>query len=115
MTSALLLLVLVVQPAWGQAASTLPPAATRKIDFVADIQPIFKSRCYSCHDGGKQRSGFRLDVKSAALKGGENYSPAIIPKKSAESPLVRFVAGLEDGLLMPPEGGRLSAEQIGLL
>jgi mono/diheme cytochrome c family protein len=95
--------------------NALPPAAAHDVDFVRDIQPIFKSRCYSCHDGGRQRGGFRLDVKSAALKGGESYAPAIVPGKSADSPLVRFTAGLEDGMLMPPEGDRLSAAQIGLL
>jgi len=95
--------------------STLPAAASRDVDFVRDIRPIFRTRCYSCHDGVKQRGELRLDVKSAALKGGESYAPAIIPGKSADSPLVRFVAGLEEGMLMPPEGERLSAEQIGLL
>src|SRR5262245_29421642 len=114
MTRPLLLLLLMGAPVWGQA-NTLPPAAVRMVDFVQDIQPIFKSHCYSCHDAGKQRSGFRLDLKSAAWKGGEIYSPAIVPGKSADSPLIRLVAGLEDGLLMPPEGKRLSAEQIGLL
>ena len=93
----------------------LPPAASREVDFVRDIQPIFRTRCHSCHDGVKQRGELRLDVKSAALKGGESHAPAIIPGKSADSPLVRFVAGLEEGMLMPPEGERLSAEQIGLL
>ena len=93
----------------------LPPAALREIDFVRDIQPIFRARCHACHDAGKQRGGLRLDQKSAALKGGEDYSPAIVPGKSADSPLVRFVAGLEEGLRMPPEGERLSVEQIGLL
>ena len=93
----------------------LPPAASRDIDFVRDIQPIFRTRCHACHDAAKQRGGLRLDLKSAALKGGESYAPAIVSGKSADSPLVRFVAGLEEGLLMPPEGERLSAEQIGLL
>ncbi len=101
----------------GLAANppTLPPAASRDIDFVRDIQPIFRTRCYSCHDGTKQRGELRLDLKSAALKGGESHAPAIVPGKSADSPLVRFVAGLEEGMQMPPEGERLSAEQIGLL
>ena len=35
-----------------------------------------------------------MDLKSAAFKGGETFAPAIIPGKSADSPLVRFVAGL---------------------
>ncbi len=96
-------------------AKSLPSALSRDVDFVRDIQPIFRARCFTCHDGTKQRGGLRLDVKAAALKGGESYAPAIIPGKSADSPLVRMVAGLEDGMLMPPEGERLSAEQIGLL
>lgn len=97
------------------AADPLPPPADRPVDFVRDIQPIFQRQCYSCHDGAKQRGGFRLDLKTAALKGGESFAPDIVPGKSADSPLVRLVAGLEEGLLMPPEGERLTAAQIGLL
>ena len=100
-------------PAADNAA--LPPVASRDIDFVRDIQPIFRTRCHACHNAAKQRGGLRLDLKSAALRGGESYAPAIVPGKSADSPLVRFVAGLEEGLLMPPEGDRLSVEQISLL
>jgi hypothetical protein len=99
----------------ADTSQELPPASSRPVDFVQDIQPILKSRCYSCHDAAKQRGGLRLDMKSAAMKGGESFAPAIILGKSADSPLIRFVAGLEDGMLMPPEGDRLSAEQIGLL
>lgn len=111
----ILLFLWVACSGFAAAAEPLPPAANGEVDFVRDIQPIFKARCYACHDGGKQRGGLRLDMKTAALKGGESYAPAIVPGKSADSPLVRFVAGLEDGMLMPPEGDSLSAAQIGLL
>src|SRR5688572_14478894 len=74
--------------------SKLPPPASRTVDFTKDIKPIFDTHCGSCHGVEKQRSGFRIDLKAAALKGGENYAPAIIPGKSAESPLIHFVAGL---------------------
>lgn len=97
------------------AADPLPPPADRPVDFVRDIQPIFQRQCYSCHDGAKQRGGFRLDLKTAALKGGESFAPDIVPGKSSDSPLVRLVAGMEEGLLMPPEGERLSTAEIGLL
>lgn len=112
---ALLLFMLIALPAVADDAKTLPPAASQVVDFVKDVQPILKSRCFACHDGAKQRGGLRLDVKAAAFKGGESDAPAIVPGKSAESPLVRFVAGLEEGMLMPPEGDRLTADQIGLL
>lgn len=94
----------------------LPPAAKREIDFVKDIQPLFKEHCLKCHGANKQRGDLRLDAKEAALKGGESFAPAIIPGDGAESPLVRFTAGLVEGMEMPPEGERrLTRDEIGLL
>ncbi|NOS68490.1 MAG: DUF1553 domain-containing protein [Verrucomicrobia bacterium] len=95
--------------------SKLPPAATRPVDFARDIQPIFTASCLKCHGPEKQKGGFRVDVKEVALKGGENYAPSIHPGKSAESPLIHFVAGLVEDMAMPQKGEQLSPEQIGLL
>ncbi len=92
----------------------LPPAATKKINFVNDVQPLFVAKCYSCHGPKKQESTFRLDHKASALMGGQ-IGPAIVPGKSAESPLIRYVAGLDPDIKMPPEGDRLSAEQVAIL
>ncbi len=94
--------------------SKLPAVANRPVDFAKDIQPIFKSACYSCHGPEKQKSGYRLDAKSVALKGGD-IGPAIVPGNSADSPLIHYVADLVPDLLMPSKGERLSATQIGLL
>ncbi|MEO6435522.1 MAG: DUF1553 domain-containing protein [Tepidisphaeraceae bacterium] len=92
----------------------LPPPDVGAVDFVKDVQPIFAASCYSCHGKEKQKSEFRLDVKSIALKGGE-IGGSIVPGKSADSPLIHFVAGVEEEMLMPPKGERLSAAQIGIL
>lgn len=89
--------------------------AAPAVDFARDIQPIFEANCVKCHGPEKQKADYRLDVKSIALTGGENHAPNIVPGKSAESPLVKFVAGLHADVKMPPKGERLSAEQIGLL
>ena len=89
--------------------------AAPAVDFARDIQPIFEANCVKCHGPEKQKADYRLDVKSSALTGGENHAPNIVPGKSAESPLVKFVAGLDEDMMMPPKGKRLSAEQIGLL
>jgi mono/diheme cytochrome c family protein len=96
-------------------AAELPPAASRPVDFVKDIQPLLTDACLKCHGPEKQKNGYRVDVKSIALKGGDTHGVAIVPGKSAESPLIQFVAGLDDDMLMPPKGDRLTAEQIGLL
>ena len=95
--------------------SKLPPSATRVIDFKKDIQPLLESRCVTCHGAEKQKSGYRLDSKNVALKGGETYSPAIKPGDSADSPLIHLVAGLVPDMKMPAKGDPLTPEQVGVL
>lgn len=82
------------------------------IDFVRDIRPIFDKHCINCHGPAKQRSGFRLDVKSEAIKGGNTFQPAIIPGKATESPLLHLVSGKNKDLVMPPKGERLTDKEI---
>jgi hypothetical protein len=102
-------------PASGVDISKLPPAATRAVDFRKDVEPILKRACQPCHGAEKQKSGLRLDSREAMLKGGENYSAAIKPGDSADSPLIHLVAGLVPDLMMPAKGDPLSAEEIGLM
>ncbi|HEV2494065.1 MAG TPA: PSD1 and planctomycete cytochrome C domain-containing protein [Terriglobia bacterium] len=74
------------------------------IDFQKDIQPIFEKNCYRCHGPSNQLSGFRLDMRQPALKGGAN-GRAIVPGKALESPLYARVAGL-GGVSRMPMGGQ---------
>jgi hypothetical protein len=100
----------------GADTAQLPPVAAGKIDFQRDIQPIFAQRCYECHGEKKSKSGLRLDDKTRALQGGDSGKPPFVAGKSAESQLILRVAGLvKDDEIMPPEGDRLTARQIGLL
>src|SRR5204863_7988288 len=92
----------------------LPAAATRKVDFVKDIQPIFAENCYGCHGAKKQEALFRLDHKATALRGGA-LRPAIVPGKSAESLLIQLVSGMKPDSVTPKKGDRLTTEQIVLL
>src|SRR6476620_2712881 len=107
-------LVVLASPATGADIAKLPPPADRKIDYVKHVQPIFANACYSCHGDKKQQSGFRLDRKADAFKGAEIAKP-IMPGKSAESPLIHYVAGVDEDVKMPPEGDMLTAEQVGIL
>jgi mono/diheme cytochrome c family protein len=96
------------------AAVAVAGQPANKVDFVKDVQPIFANGCYSCHGEKKQLSGFRLDRKSDALRGGE-LGKAIVPGKSSESPLVRYVSGEDKEIKMPPKGDRLTAAQVAKL
>lgn len=80
----------------------VPGLPLMAVDYAKDIKPLLKERCVSCHGTVKQKGDLRLDAG------------ALIPKGSHESLLERIVSNDEDEQ-MPPEGKRLSAEQIELL
>jgi len=90
-------------------------ASGEKVDFVRDIQPIFQQTCLKCHGPETHKNSYRLDAKSIALNGGDYHAPNIIPGKSSESPLIRFVSGQDEKITMPPKGERLTEKQIALL
>src|SRR6476659_8348578 len=84
------------------AEITLPPPATRQIDYLRDVKPLLEKNCYECHGVEKQQGGLRLDLRQNALRGGD-YGPVITPGKSAESRLIRKVVDGDGGDQMPPE------------
>src|SRR5262249_61332584 len=94
-------------------AQEMPPASTSKIDFARNIEPLLAKRCYVCHGAQQQMSALRLDQRDAALKGGKS-GVDIVVGKSAESRLIKLIAGLETKV-MPPFGARFTAEEVGLL
>src|SRR5271157_2235121 len=90
----------------------LPPPASAVVDFDRDISPILEQSCLRCHGPERPKSHFRLDNRASALKGGREGID-IIPGDSGKSPLIRYVAGADDEIKMPPPGkGNLTDEQI---
>ena len=81
-------------------------------DFNTDIRPILVQHCLSCHGSQKQEGGLRLDQRAAAMRGGDSYTPVIVPKSSETSPLFQFVSREDADLKMPPKGPRLSAGEV---
>src|SRR5262245_22855157 len=111
---ALLAVCLSIAPTRAADKPSLPPPVDRKVDFARDVRPLFVRHCYACHGPSKQKSNFRLNVKNDALAGGD-YGKAILPGKSADSPLIKNVAGVDPDFIMPPDGERLTAAQVGIL
>jgi len=99
-----------------QPAASLPPASLKKVNFTTEIQPIFAASCLNCHGSKKQKGGLALHRKASAMAGGDD-GPVIVPGKSLESRLIRYVGGLDDDHPMPPEGAGkpLTPDQISLL
>ncbi|HEU0119385.1 MAG TPA: PSD1 and planctomycete cytochrome C domain-containing protein [Bryobacteraceae bacterium] len=90
-------------------------AAAADPDFVRDVRPLLAKRCFGCHGPALQKSHLRLDRRADALHGGESGVPAIVPGKSGESLLIRYVSGTDAKLVMPPAGPRLKPEEVAVL
>src|SRR6476659_3151224 len=88
---------------WGLAAGLVSQGLLAAPDFAKDVRPILEKSCFGCHGPEKQKSGYRLDVRDIALKGGDSGNAAIIPHNAKSSPLIRFVSGEDEEIVMPPK------------
>ncbi len=93
-------------------------AAGASVDFVRDVRPLLEKHCYECHGPEKQKNGYRLDVREIALKGGDSGEAAIRPHDAKQSPIIRFVSGEDEDMVMPPmksKKRRLTATEVAVL
>ena len=105
----------IILPCLPSEAAELPPPVNREINFMRDVDPIFVQHCYMCHGDDVAMNGYSLWRKKSAVRGGYSGEPGIVPGDSANSRIIHLVAGAEENLLMPPTGGKLSDEEIGVL
>ena len=88
------------------------------VDFAKDVRPILERSCLGCHGPEKQKSGYRLDVREIALRGGDSGDRAIVPHDAKKSPLIRYVSGEDAETVMPPKKSdkpRLTAAEVATL
>jgi hypothetical protein len=90
----------------GQGRADEPDAAADANDgdqyFLAQIEPLLRTRCQSCHNAELAEGGLRVDSREALLTGGVS-GPAIAPGDARASLLVMAVAKTHATLEMPPE------------
>jgi uncharacterized membrane protein len=94
-------------------------AATLKDDAIVYnevIQPILKSKCYSCHSAQKQKGQLRLDGVEFIARGGKHGEVISGTIADSSSLYKRLMLPLEDELHMPPnEKPQLSSAEISLI
>jgi hypothetical protein len=97
-----------------EARKSSPLAADRRVEFIRDIKPLLESSCIKCHAHGQKKGAFQIDSRELFLKGGES-GPAAKPGQSADSLVVKLVAGMDPDKIMPAKGPPLTANQVALL
>lgn len=91
-------------------------SAEPAVDYLTQVKPLLKARCYSCHGALKQKGGLRLDTVELLLRGGDSGS--VINRESTKmSELIARVSTADLSVRMPPEheGEPLSVAQVELL
>jgi len=88
--------------------------AQAPVDYLRDVKPILKERCYACHGTLKQESGLRVDTGKSIRQGGDGG--AIVDAEAAEgSSLIQRISSHDESQRMPPEGEPLTDAQIEML
>jgi mono/diheme cytochrome c family protein len=90
-------------------------ASAQQIDYAREIQPLLAKRCVACHGPGTQEAGLRLDDRAAAFAALESGKHAIVPSRPEASEILARITSTDPDVRMPPEGPRLSDDQVGLL
>lgn len=79
--------------------------------YLAEVKPLLKTKCVSCHGGLKQSGGLRLDTARAAVQGGDS-GPALKPGDARASLLWLRVTSEDKDERMPPDAEPLTAGEL---
>ena len=73
-------------------------------DFDRDVRPILAEHCVHCHgvDAATRAADLRLDLRAAALAGGDSGEPAIVPGHPDSSAIIARITSTDPDVVMPP-------------
>ncbi|MFM9194650.1 MAG: DUF1549 domain-containing protein, partial [Planctomycetia bacterium] len=104
--------ILVICAAMAHAAVPQPQPEGLFRDRVA---PLLAARCGACHGPNASESGFRIDTREHALRGGDSGTAGIVAGKPDESELFVRIATDDKESRMPADGEPLSADEQALV
>lgn len=98
------------------AAIALAPvpalSGKERVQFSRQVLPLLNRECGSCHRGSAAPGGYSIETAARLLAGGR-HGKAVVPGKSGESTLVKYLTG-ELKPQMPPDRP-LPLDQIALI
>ncbi len=109
-----ILLIVVLLMATVTAIYFLLPSKN-KIDFNAQVKPIFNKNCIACHGGVKQQSDFSLLFREEALQKAKSGKYPIVPGDAGKSELIKRIKENDTEERMPYKHAPLSKDEINIL
>jgi len=97
--------------AWSISLAVLMPLTAGAADYLRDIKPVLKARCYACHGALKQKAGLRVDT-GANIRKGAKGGAIVAPGNPTDSELLYRLTTKDLADRMPPEGAALKVDEI---
>ena len=85
-------------------------AADEKINFTDHVRPIFRDKCFSCHNTNKKSANLDLSSYNSLMQGGA--SGEVISVGSADDSYLFMLITHESEPSMPPESDPIPSEMI---
>ena len=100
---------------FAASAFAAEPLSPEMAVLSAEARGVLAHNCTKCHGQQKQKAELRLDLREAAMKGGESGA-VITPGKSDASELIRRLKlPVTDDEAMPPKKGPLDPKDVATL
>lgn len=99
----------------GLFAADKKPAAKKKVKITFDehIKPIFRAKCFACHNTDKKASGLDLTNYTGLMQGGA--AGESIEAGDAGSSYLYMLVTHESEPFMPPKADKLPAKDLALI
>ena len=90
--------------------SIVAPKLGAPVSFQTDVLPILRKKCLACHSTSEANGELVLETVPAMLKGGDT-GPAIAPRRSDDSLLLKLASHRQKPF-MPPPGNDVAAAAL---
>lgn len=85
------------------------------VSFTADIAPLLRDRCVTCHRAEKSKGKYRLDTFARLLEPGRSGLPPVLPGRPQESEWIRLCRATDPDDRMPQDAEPLADAEVRLL
>ena len=83
----------------------------KPVDFDREILPVLKNNCLACHNKSTAKGKLVLETPQDILKGGDS-GPAVTPRKSGSSLLLKAASHQLEDTIMPPPANKVQASDL---
>ncbi|MCA8993140.1 MAG: hypothetical protein KDA88_14215 [Planctomycetaceae bacterium] len=96
------------------ALTSVTTVRAADVDYVRDVQPIFKKYCTGCHNDAEPEGKVSLE-SFKSLQQGNPDGPNVLPGDPANSLLVRLIRGQDEPQMPPEDEERPTDKELALI